>query len=81
MPDFKEIRSILEKVSAQLIRLSTHPGPFNKMASVGDVFKNTVRDLEIHSRMFDLMGLEPSHWNKINIHVGGAYGDKVETLK
>jgi UV DNA damage endonuclease len=25
--------------------------------------------------------LEPSHWNKINIHVGGAYGNKQETLK
>jgi UV DNA damage endonuclease len=81
MPDFREIRSILEKVGAQPIRLSTHPGPFNKMASVGDVFKNTVRDLEIHSQMFDLMELPASHWNKINIHVGGAYGDKIETLK
>lgn len=81
MPDFGDIRSVLEKVGAQPIRLSTHPGPFNKMASVGDVFKNTVRDLEIHSQMFDLMNLAPSHWNKINIHVGGAYGNKAETLQ
>ena len=26
------------------------------------------------------MGLPPSHWNKINIHVGGTYGDKAATL-
>jgi hypothetical protein len=23
-------------------------------------------------QIFDMMGYEPSHWNKINIHVGGA---------
>ena len=28
----------------------------------------------------DLMGYEPSHWNKINIHIGGVYGDKEGTL-
>jgi UV DNA damage endonuclease len=81
MPDFKEIRSILEAAGKLPIRVSTHPGPFNKLAGSGDTLKNTIKDLEIHSELFDLMGLEPSHWNKINIHVGGAYGDKHETLK
>jgi UV DNA damage endonuclease len=81
MPDFKEIRSILEAAGKLPIRVSTHPGPFNKLAGSGDTLKNTIKDLEIHSQLFDLMGLEPSHWNKINIHVGGAYGDKHETLK
>jgi UV DNA damage repair endonuclease len=27
------------------------------------------------------MGYPPSHWNKINIHVGGVYGDKQTTLE
>jgi len=81
MPDFREIRSILEEVGKLPVRLSTHPGPFNKLAGTGDTLKNTIKDLEIHSQLFDLMGLEPSHWNKINIHVGGAYGDKHQTLK
>ena len=81
MPDFGEIRSVLEKVGAQPIRLSTHPGPFNKMAGTGATLQNTITDLEIHSQLFDLMALEPSHWNKINIHVGGAYGDKEETIR
>ena len=81
MPDYREIRSILEKAGKLAVRVSTHPGPFNKLAGVGDTLKNTITDLEIHSMMFDLMGLEASHWNKINIHVGGAYKDKQETLK
>lgn len=81
MPDFTEIRSILEAAGKLSIRVSTHPGPFNKMAGTGATLQNTIRDLEIHSQLFDLMGLEPSHWNKINIHVGGAYGDKHETLR
>lgn len=81
LPDFKEIRSILETAGKLPVRVSTHPGPFNKLAGAGDTLKNTITDLEIHSELFDLMGLEPSHWNKINIHVGGAYGDKQETLK
>ena len=31
-------------------------------------------------QVLDLMGFEPSHWNKINIHIGGVYGDKLSTL-
>lgn len=81
MPDYQEIRSILEEAGKLPIRVSTHPGPFNKMAGSGATLKNTITDLEIHSQLFDLMGLTPSHWNKINIHVGGAYGDKTEALK
>ena len=81
LPDFTEIRSVLEEAGRLPIRVSTHPGPFNKVAGSGNTLQNTITDLEIHSQLFDLMGLPPSHWNKINIHVGGAYGDKEETLK
>ena len=81
MPDFNEIRTILEECGKLPIRVSTHPGPFNKVAGSGPTLANTIKDLEIHSQLFDVMGLEPSHWNKINIHVGGAYGDKDETIR
>lgn len=81
LPDFAEIRATLEAAGKLPIRLSTHPGPFNKLAGSGPTLQNTIKELEIHARLFDLMGLEPSHWNKINIHVGGAYGDKAETLR
>jgi len=81
MPDFKEIRSLLEEAGKLNVRVSSHPGPFNKMAGSGATLDNTIKDLEIHSQIFDLMNLPTSRWNKINIHVGGAYGDKTETIK
>ena len=81
LPHFTEIRSYLEAVGRHPIRISAHPGPFNKLAGSGATLANTIKDLEIHSHVFDLMGLPATHWHKINIHVGGAYGDKGETLK
>ncbi|GAB4026212.1 UV DNA damage repair endonuclease UvsE [Spirosoma gilvum] len=80
LPDFPDIRATLEEVGSRPIRLTMHPGPFNKLAGEGGVLANTLVDLEYQSEIFDLMGLTPSHWNKINIHVGGTYGDKTATL-
>lgn len=81
LPDFTEIRSVLEAIGRHGLRLTTHPGPFNKMAGSGATLKNTIKDLETHSEIFDLMGLPATHWHKINIHVGGAYGDKEESIR
>ncbi len=81
MPHYFEIREILEVCGKLPVRMSSHPGPFNKVAGSGATLDNTIKDLEIHSEIFDLMKLPASHQAKINIHVGGAYGDKVETLK
>jgi len=81
LPDFRRIRTTLERCGRLPVRMSTHPGPFNKMAGTGATLENTIKDLELHARLFDLMQLPASHWNKINIHVGGAYGDKEETRR
>ena len=80
LPDFPDIRETLEEIGSRPIRLTTHPGPFNHLAGQGKVLDNTLVDLEYQSELFDLMGLAPSHWNKINIHVGGTYGDKAATM-
>ncbi|MGA0556683.1 UV DNA damage repair endonuclease UvsE [Larkinella sp. VNQ87] len=80
LPDFPAIRATLEDIGRQPIRLTMHPGPFNHLAGEGKVLTNTIKDLEYQSEIFDLMGLKPSHWNKINIHAGGTYGDKIATL-
>ena len=62
-------------------RLTMHPGPYNCLASpTKKVVEKTIRELNFHSSQFDMMGYEPSPYNKINIHVGGAYNDKESTL-
>jgi UV DNA damage endonuclease len=62
-------------------RLTMHPGPYNCLASPNQkVVEKTVRELNFHSEQFNMMGYDPSPYNKINIHVGGAYGDKKGTL-
>lgn len=81
MPHYREIRDVLEACGKLPVRISSHPGPFNKLAGSGATLENTIKDLEIHSEIFDLMNQPASHLSKINIHVGGAYGDKTETLK
>lgn len=81
LPHYNEIREVLAQIGRLPVRVSSHPGPFNKLAGSGATLQNTIKDLELHSEIFDLIGLQASPWNKINIHVGGAYGDKAETLK
>jgi len=63
-------------------RLTMHPGPFHCLASPNSkVVDRTVIGLDKHAEQFDMMGFKPSHYNKINIHVGGAYGDKDAALE
>lgn len=86
LPDFDKIQAAFKAAGdyAQQHghRITSHPGPFNKLASSDErVIANTIRDLEIHGEVFDLMGLSRSPYNKINIHVGAAYGDKPSALK
>jgi UV DNA damage endonuclease len=81
LPDFIEIATVLARCGQYAkdndIRITTHPGPFNLLASPKeDVVQNTFRDLEMHAILFDLMNLSQTPWNKINIHVGATYGDK-----
>ncbi len=85
LPDWDAIRASLARsgdfAKRHGHRVTTHPGPFNKLASGKEnVVLNTIKDLEIHGRIFDAMGLPRSPYAKINIHVGAAYGDKPSAL-
>ncbi len=59
------------------MRLTSHPGPFNKLASPKErVYQLTAKDLKVHADLFDMIGLPRTPYAKLNIHVGAAYGDK-----
>lgn len=86
LPHYKEIKYWLryagDYATEKGHRLTFHPGPFCCLASPNfEVVEKTYTELNNHSRIFDMMGFEPSHYNKINIHVGGTYGDKEKTAK
>jgi len=62
------------------MRLSFHPGEFNKLCSANPkLISSTIRELEDHSLIMDLMNLPATYDAPINIHIGGAYGDREVT--
>lgn len=64
------------------MRLSFHPGPYNNLGSPDpEVVVNSLNDLEKHAQIMDFMGMPQSPEAKINIHLGGAYGDKESAKK
>jgi len=64
------------------IRLTFHPGHYNCLASTtSKTIDKTISDLTCQAQLMDYMGLSKTHWNKINIHVGGSYLDKAGTAK
>jgi UV DNA damage endonuclease len=84
-PYYKRIESLLQScgrfVNKNNIRITSHPGPFNVLVSPREhVVDNTIIDLELHAKVFDMMGLSRSPYNKINIHCNGVYGDKISAM-
>jgi len=85
LKDYEEIKSLMLEIGEIATkanqRLTMHPGPYHCLASPNPkVVKRTILGLHKHSEQFNMMGFKPSYYNKINIHIGGAYGDKETTL-
>ena len=81
LPQYEMIKIILSSCGQYVkdngLRLTTHPGPFNVLVSPREhVVKNTITDLTNHGKVFDLLELTRTPYNKINIHCNGVYGDK-----
>ncbi len=86
MKDIKEIKRVLARAGAYAQahshRLTSHPGQFNVLCSPKpNVVERSITDLTIHGTIFDWLGLPRSPYAKINIHLGGAYGDKEASMK
>ena len=85
LKDYKEIKSELKKAGdfAKFwdMRITCHPGPFVVLTSPkSNVVDNAISDLEMHGKLFDMMELSKTPYNKINIHCNGVYGDKITAM-
>ncbi len=75
--DFEEIGRFINK---NRIRISMHPDQFTLINSIKDeIFERSKNELKYHAQILDLMKLDTSA--KIQIHVGGAYGDKKKSIE
>jgi len=85
LKDYKEIKAELKKAGDYAkfwnMRINSHPGPFCVLTSPNEtVVSNTIADLELHGKIFDMMGLSKTPYNNINIHCNGVYGDKKSAM-
>ncbi len=85
LKDYKEIKWELKKAGLfakfHNMRITSHPGPFVVLTSPNEqVVLNAIADLELHGKIFDMMGLSKTPFNKINIHCNGVYGDKKSAM-
>jgi len=81
LPDSQKIKALFKKIrkfrNDNDIRLSFHPDQLILLASPnGKVVKNSVKELKYQAKVAEMCGADV-----INIHIGGTYGDKKETLK
>jgi len=85
LPNFSVIAELLAEAGslAQSYgqRLTFHPGPFSVLASsTPHVVKNTIKDLNQHGEIMDLMGLPRTPYAAINIHVNTTAPNKEDAM-
>ena len=69
------LASLGETLRANGVRVNVHPGQYTLLNSPRpEVVSASHADLVYHTDLLDLMGLDDT--NKVQIHVGGVYGDK-----
>jgi UV DNA damage endonuclease len=75
-----EFEGIGEFIIKNRMRISMHPDQFTLINSINDeIFERSKKELQYHAEMLDLMKLDTSA--KIQIHVGGSYGDKKASME
>ena len=85
LPDYQEIADSLArtgKIARRLgQRLSFHPGQFCVLASPNEAtVLKSLKELNQTAQIMDMLGMPKSPQSKINIHVGGAYGEHDKAL-
>jgi UV DNA damage endonuclease len=76
----KQFQQIGKFITRHHLRISMHPDQFTLINSKDEnIFERSVRELRYHAHVLDAMGLDTSA--KIQIHVGGTYGDKQASIE
>lgn len=76
----KKFLKIGKFIKENNMRMSMHPDQFVLINSLRDeIVEKSFRDLIWHSELFDLMELDETA--KVQIHVGGVYGNKESATK
>lgn len=74
--EFEQIGIFIRKLG---IRVSIHPDQFVILNSPNHtIIENRIRELKYHCKVLDAMELDETA--KVQIHVGGVYGNKIEAL-
>jgi UV DNA damage endonuclease len=73
LPNYKLIQYEINKVGKAIketgLRISAHPSEYISLTSDDSrVINNSINDLELHARIFDLLELENNTFNPLNIH-------------
>ncbi len=75
-----EFEEIGEFIIKNRLRISMHPDQFTLINSIkGEIFERSRIELKYHAEVLDLMKLDTSA--KIQIHVGGIYGNKNKSIE
>lgn len=73
---FKKIGKIINDNN---MRISMHPDQFIVLnAKDTDIVKRSIKELEYHGQVLDCLGLDSTA--KIQLHVGGVYNDKQQSI-
>ena len=74
------LKMIGDKAKLYGHRLTFHPGQFNVLGTPHTkTLKQTIKDLEYHADVLDLMGLDNN--SVMVVHGGGVYGEKEKTME
>ncbi|MBD3231580.1 UV DNA damage repair endonuclease UvsE [Candidatus Dependentiae bacterium] len=76
----KKFKNIGKFINKNKMRISMHPDQFVLINALKkDIVNRSIKELEYHCDVLDLMDLDKTA--KIQIHVGGVYGDKKKAIE